>query len=79
MTVKVRLIGPPEQIAAILDLLGATMDVSRPDRTYPARGGFAGDVRAYAEVRPAVPQPVQATAARTDRPAIDSGRGVIQP
>jgi hypothetical protein len=69
MTVELRLIGEPEEIEAVLAVLGTEMEVaqSRRRRTYEADGKFG--VRRYAEVRPrrGAAGPTKAAAVRTDR------------
>ncbi|PWW50252.1 hypothetical protein [Actinokineospora spheciospongiae] len=66
MTVKLRLVGDRAEVDKVLSLLSTAMEVAKSEREYPARGGFASDVRVYAEVRPAQTAPPPA-ADRTPR------------
>ncbi|MEV6895664.1 hypothetical protein [Kribbella sp. NPDC051137] len=50
MTVKVRLSGEPEHIAAAVAVLRETFETAGGDRAYPNRGAFG--VRVYLEIRP---------------------------
>ncbi|MGW7684869.1 hypothetical protein ACWGID_29285 [Kribbella sp. NPDC054772] len=50
MTVKVRLSGEPDQIAAVVAVLRETFETAGGDRAYPNRGSFG--VRVYLELRP---------------------------
>ena len=50
MTVKVRLSGEPEHIAAVLAVIRETFETAGGDRAYPNRGAFG--VRVYLEIRP---------------------------
>ena len=64
MTVKVRLSGEPEHIAAVIAVLRETFDTAGGDRAYPNRGAFG--VRVYLEIRPN-PGTKQTTAGSTGR------------
>jgi hypothetical protein len=55
MTIKVRLSGEPEHIAAMIAHLQAVFEVAGGDRAYPNRGSFG--VRVYLEVRPLPTRP----------------------
>ncbi len=59
MTVRVRLSGQPDEIAAIIDALAARFEIAGGERAYPNRGAFG--VRVYLETRP--------------RPDTDTGTG----
>ncbi|MDX2971105.1 hypothetical protein [Kribbella solani] len=50
MTIKVRLSGEPDDIAAMVAHLSTEFEVAGGNRTYPNRGSFG--VRVYLEVRP---------------------------
>jgi hypothetical protein len=50
MTVKVRMSGEPDQIAAVVALLREKCETAGGDRAYPNRGSFG--VRVYLEIRP---------------------------
>ena len=50
MTIRMRLSGDPDQIAALLAELHDRYEVAGGDRAYPNRGAFG--VRVYLEVRP---------------------------
>jgi hypothetical protein len=50
MTIKVRLMGEPEQIVAVVALLREEFEVAGGGRAYPNRGAFG--VRVYLEIRP---------------------------
>jgi len=50
MTVKVRLSGEPDQIAAVVALLRDSYETAGGDHAYPNRGAFG--VRVYLEIRP---------------------------
>ncbi len=66
MTVKIRAMGEPDEVARTLALLDQVLEVAYDGRTYPCRGSFG--VRVYCEVRP--PQAVRADAARDTTPAL---------
>ncbi|TDW65622.1 hypothetical protein [Kribbella pratensis] len=67
MTVKVRLSGDPEQIAAVVAVLREAYETAGGDRAYPNRGAFG--VRVYLELRPTNP-----TTPPTRTSAGDTGR-----
>lgn len=73
MTVKLRVLGDPDEVAQVLAVLNEALELAYDGRTYPNRGGFG--VRAYVEARP---WPVtSARASRLDRrslPAAEGGR-----
>ncbi len=50
MTVRVRLSGQPDEIAAIIDALAARFEIAGGERAYPNRGAVG--VRVYLETRP---------------------------
>jgi len=64
MTVKVRLSGEPEQIAAVVAVLRDAYDTAGGDRAYPNRGAFG--VRVYLEIRPTTP-PTQTSTGNSGR------------
>lgn len=73
MTVKLRVLGDPDEVAQVLAALNDALELAWDGRTYPNRGGFG--VRAYLEARP---RPTAAARAeRIDRPrlpASEAGR-----
>jgi len=50
VTVRVRLSGQPDEIAAIIDALAARFEIAGGERAYPNRGAVG--VRVYLETRP---------------------------
>lgn len=49
MTVKLRVLGDPDEVAKVLAVLDGVLDLAGNDRVYPNRGGFG--VRVYVEAR----------------------------
>jgi hypothetical protein len=57
MTIKVRLLGEPDEINAMVAHLREEFEVAGGERSYPNRGSFG--VRVYIEVRPRTDAPAQ--------------------
>lgn len=61
MTVKLRVLGDPDDVARVLAVLDGALELAWDGRTYPNRGRFG--VRAYLEARP---RPVTSATAERD-------------
>lgn len=70
MTVRVRLSGQPDEIAALIAALADRFEITGGDRAYPNRGAFG--VRVYLEARPLPGSPPPGT---SERPK--TGRGGV--
>jgi hypothetical protein len=76
MTVKLRLEGEPEEIAALLARMAEVVEVGGRGRTFPKRDGFG--VMTYVEVR--LPDAQTATAERLDpQPGLPAARNAAPP